>query len=56
MTTDSDGWGLTFYDDCDTRDYCDSCYSPDGRADVFDSMQSYRTDPIELMSTWEHAQ
>ncbi|MEW2924094.1 hypothetical protein AB1A90_04010 [Pseudomonas juntendi] len=56
MTIESDGWVLTFCNDCDTLDYCDSCYSPDGRAYVFDSMQSYSTDPIELMSNWERAQ
>lgn len=23
---------------------------------IFDSLQSYRTDPVGLLSTWEHAQ
>lgn len=56
MTVDADGWVLTFYNDCGTLDYCDSCYSPEGRAYVFDSLQSYSTDPVELLSTWERAQ
>lgn len=56
MTIEADGWVITFYNDCDTLDYCDSCYSPNGRAYVFDSAQQYGTDPIELLSTWEHAQ
>lgn len=56
MTVEADGWVLTFYNDCDTLDYCDSCYSPEGRAFIFDSLQSYSTDPVELLSTWEHAQ
>ena len=56
MTVETDGWVLTFYNDCDTLDYCDSCYSPEGRAYIFDSLQSYSTDPVELLSTWEHAQ
>ena len=62
MTVEADGWVITFYNDCDTLDYCDycdycdSCYSPDGRAYIFDSSQRYGTCPAELLSTWEHAQ
>lgn len=56
MTVEVEGWIVTFYNDCDTLDYCDSCYSPDGRAYIFDSQQMYGTDPVELLSTWEHAQ
>ena len=56
MTVETDGWVLTFFNDCDVLDYCDSCYSPEGRAYVFDSLQSYSTDPVELLSTWERAQ
>jgi hypothetical protein len=56
MTVEADGWVITFYNDCDTLDYCDSCYSPDGRAYIFDSFQRYGTGPAELLSTWEHAQ
>ncbi|MEB3841180.1 DUF7693 family protein [Pseudomonas guariconensis] len=56
MTVETDGWVLTLYNDCDTLDYCDSCYSPDGRAYVFDSTQQYGTDPVELLSTWELGQ
>ncbi len=56
MTVEADGWVLTFYNDCDALDSCDSCYSPDGRAYVFNSSQSYSTDPVELLSTWENAQ
>ena len=53
MTVEADGWVFTFYNDCDTLDYCNSCYAPDGRAYIFDSSQLYGTDPVELMSTWE---
>ncbi|WP_331695801.1 hypothetical protein VY732_14595 [Pseudomonas sp. ZY71] len=56
MTVETDGWVITLYNDCDTLDYCDSCYNPDGRAYIFDSMQHYGTDPIELLSTWENTQ
>src|SRR5450830_466469 len=56
MTVEVEGWVISFYNDCDTLDYCDSCYCPDGRAYVFDSFQRFGTDPVELLSTWEHAQ
>ena len=53
ITVEADGWVLKFYNDCNTLDYCDSCYSPEGRAYVFDSLQPYSTDPVELLSTRE---
>ncbi|WP_087673170.1 DUF7693 family protein [Pseudomonas syringae] len=56
MTVETDGWVITFYNDCESLDYCDSCYCPDGRAYTFDSSQLFGTDPVELLSTWEHAQ
>lgn len=56
MTVEADGWVITFFNDGDRLDYCASCYSPDGRSYIFDSLQRYGTDPMELMSTWEHAQ
>ena len=56
MTVEANGWVITFYNDCDTLDYCDSCYCPDGRAYTFDSSQQFGTEPVELLSTWEHAQ
>lgn len=54
MTVETDGWVITFYNDCDTLDYCDSCYNPEGRVYSFDSLQRFGTDPVELLSTWEH--
>lgn len=56
MVVEVDGWVVTLYNDCDTLDYCDSCYSPDGRAYIFDSSERFGTDPVELLSTWEHQQ
>ncbi len=56
MTVEVDGWIITFYNDCDTLDYCVSCYDPDGRAYIFDTFQRYGTNPVELLSTWEHTQ
>lgn len=51
-----DGWVPTLYNDCDALDYCDSYYGPECRAYTFDSLQSYSTDPVELLSTWKHTQ
>lgn len=42
MTVEADGWVLTFYNDCDTLD---SCYSPEGRAYIFDLTRCSRTVP-----------
>nr|WP_282348480.1 hypothetical protein [Pseudomonas sp. PS01301] len=49
-----DGWELSIYNDCDELDYCEECVSPDGRRWSFDSGDRYGTDPIALLSTWEH--
>lgn len=56
MTVETDGWVITFYNDCGRLDYCDSGYCPDGRAYTFDSSQQFGTDPVELLSTWERVQ
>lgn len=44
MTVEVDGWVITFYNDCETLDYCDGCSSPDGPAYSFDSSQQFGTD------------
>lgn len=54
MTVDVDGWVITLYNDCGSLDYCDSCYSPDGRKYDFSSRDV--SDPIELLSPSEHRQ
>ncbi|MDC6379910.1 hypothetical protein BW687_006930 [Pseudomonas graminis] len=56
MTVETDGWVITFYNDCDTLDYCDSCYNPEGRAYTFDASKRFGTDPAELLSTWQHSE
>nr|WP_197985905.1 hypothetical protein [Pseudomonas sp. CFBP 8772] len=56
MTVEANGWVLTFSNDSNKLDYCNSCYSPDGREYTFDSSQRFGTDPLELLSTWEHGQ
>ena len=54
MSVDVDGWVITLYNDCGSLDYCDSCYSPDGRKYDFSSRDV--SDPIELLSPGEHRQ
>jgi hypothetical protein len=54
MTIDVDGWVITFFNDCNTLDYCDSCYSPDGRKYDFSSRDAL--DPVALLSPDEHHQ
>ncbi len=49
-----DGWRITLYNDCDTLDYCEECLSPDGRHWAFDPGDRFGTDPVALLSTWEH--
>lgn len=49
-----DGWEISIYNDCDQLDYCEKCISPDGRHWSFDSGDRFGTDPIALLSAWEH--
>lgn len=51
---DVDGWRMSIYNDCDQLDYCEQCVSPDGRRWSFDSGDRFGTDPIALLSAWEH--
>ncbi|WP_420893652.1 DUF7693 family protein [Pseudomonas marginalis] len=51
---DIDGWRMSIYNDCDHLDYCEQCVSPDGRRWLFDSGDRFGTDPVALLSTWEH--
>ena len=53
MTVDIDGWVITFFIDCGDLDYCDSCFSPDGRKYDF-SAKAF--DPVGLLSPDEHRQ
>ncbi|WP_191622986.1 hypothetical protein [Pseudomonas fluorescens] len=54
MTVDVDGWVITFFNDCGTLDYCDSCFSPEGRKYDFSSRDAF--DPVELLAPEEHRQ
>lgn len=49
-----EGWHISIYNDCGTLDHCEECVSPEGRRWSFDSGNRFGTDPIALLSTWEH--
>ncbi|WP_082428386.1 hypothetical protein [Pseudomonas sp. NBRC 111119] len=49
---DVEGWRITLYNDCDELDYCEQAVSPVGQR--WDFSSGDRTDPIALLSTWEH--
>ncbi|MFY1664027.1 DUF7693 family protein [Pseudomonas sp. Pseu.R1] len=51
---DVEGWHVTLHNDCDTLDYCEKALCPDGRRWAFDPGDRYGTDPVALLSTWEH--
>lgn len=52
FVVDVEGWRITIYNDCDELDYCEQTVSPEGQRWDFGSGD--RTDPIALLSTWEH--
>lgn len=54
MTVDVDGRVITLFNDCGTLDYCDSCYSPDGRKYDFISTDPHALDPVEFLGPDEH--
>ncbi|WP_435693841.1 DUF7693 family protein [Pseudomonas poae] len=49
-----EGWHISIYNDCDTLDFCEECVSPEGRRWSFSAGDRFGTDPIALLSTWEH--
>lgn len=49
-----EGWHISIYNDSNTLDYCEECVSPEGRRWSFDAGDRFGTDPIALLSTWEH--
>lgn len=49
---DVEGWRISIYNDCDELDYCEQALSLSGQRWDFDP--GARTDPIALLSTWEH--
>ncbi|WP_226501976.1 hypothetical protein [Pseudomonas sp. MWU16-30317] len=54
IVVEIDGWLVTLHSDNGDLDYCEGCVCPDGRHWTFDSGDRYGTDPVALLSTWEH--
>lgn len=51
---DVEGWRITICNDGDELDYCEQTESPDGRTWQLAPGDRYGTDPIALLSIWEH--
>jgi hypothetical protein len=49
-----DGWQISIYNDCDTLGYCEECICPDERRWSFESGDRFGTNPVALLSVWEH--
>ncbi|WP_349016222.1 hypothetical protein [Pseudomonas sp. PS01303] len=49
-----EGWHISIYNDNDTLDHCEECVSPEGLRWSFGAGDRFGTDPIALLSTWEH--
>ncbi|WP_397458322.1 hypothetical protein AB3464_26540 [Pseudomonas asplenii] len=54
FAVDVEGWRITVCNDGDKLDYCEQCECPDGRVWQLAPGDRYGTDPIALLSTWEH--
>ena len=55
IVVDAGGWRLMIYSNCGELEYCQACVAPDGREWSFDSGDRSGTDPVALLSTWEHS-
>lgn len=53
---DIDGWRLTLITEGADLSHCQACEAPDGRRASQDNWQRYGTDPVKLLSLWEHQQ
>lgn len=51
---DIEGWRVTLYNDCDDLDSCEECIAPDGLRWAIDPADRLGTDPVALLSAWEH--
>jgi probable phosphoglycerate mutase len=49
-----EGWRLTLYNHCNALGHCETCTAADGRHWSLDSGDRFGTDPVALLSTWEH--
>jgi hypothetical protein len=53
---DVDDWTITLYCNGTTLSHCEACRSAQGRAATLEDWQRFGTNPVDLLSQWEHAQ
>ena len=51
-----EGWHITLYCLAGELEACEACTSPDGRQGSAALWQRFGTDPVHLLSRWEHEQ
>lgn len=51
-----DNWTLAIFNDADELGYCDWCLDPSGRRWSSDSLSRRSSDPVALLSIWEHSE
>ncbi|WP_122664663.1 DUF7693 family protein [Pseudomonas viridiflava] len=56
INVEVDGWQLTLISEGNMLSYCEACQSPEGNLGTADHWQRYGTDPVKLLSIWEHEQ
>jgi hypothetical protein len=56
MEIEADGWQITLITDDNKLSHCQTCQSPEGRLGTAEMWQRYGTDPVKLLSIWEHEQ
>lgn len=53
---EADGWRIMLITDDNKLSQCQACQSPEGRRGTAEMWQRYGTDPVKLLSIWEHEQ
>jgi hypothetical protein len=56
IQVDIGGWSLTLITEGSNLSHCQGCEAPDGRRASQDNWPRYGTDPVKLLSLWEHQQ
>lgn len=51
-----EGWHLTLHINGNRLQRCEQCRAPDGRAASLEDWQRFGSNPVDLLSKWEHEQ
>lgn len=54
LIVDSEGWLITLHIEHAHLHHCEHCLAPDGRRWSLCGGDRFGTDPVALLSTWEH--